>query len=57
MIPQYFVKIEKMPHKPNGKIDRKVLQNYNIKDDFSKIKYRAPRNKTEELLIEVIKKL
>lgn len=56
MIPQYFVKIEKMPHTPNGKIDRKVLQNYNIKDDFSKIKYRAPRNKTEELLIEVIKK-
>ena len=24
MIPQYFVKLEKMPHTPNGKIDRKM---------------------------------
>ena len=55
MIPQYFIKMEKLPHTPNGKIDKKSLPEPNIQEldrEFIKI-----RNKTDEEIIKMIKKM
>ena len=50
MVPSYFVQIEKVPLTPNGKIDRKVLPEPDIKllDD-----YIAPGNEEEKKLVEI----
>ena len=55
MIPQYFIKMEKLPHTPNGKVDKKSLPEPNIKKidkQFIEI-----RNKTDEEIIKIIKKM
>ena len=55
MIPQFFMRLEKMPHTPNGKIDRKALP-----DLDSKLLDRniiQPRNKLDEELINIISKM
>ena len=52
MVPQYFIKMEKMPHTPNGKIDRKALPEPIIEKDKKQIV--APRNETEEFLVKII---
>ena len=48
MIPSYYVKIDKVPLKPNGKMDRKALP----KPDTSNFKtdYVAPENEVQEKL-------
>ncbi|MCP4153013.1 MAG: hypothetical protein GY757_35095, partial [bacterium] len=49
MLPSYFIKMEKIPLTPNGKIDRKTLTQIQI----SNIRFRAymaPRNSIEEKL-------
>lgn len=55
MQPNTITWIPQLPFTPNGKIDRKALQNYEIDTKFTEEKYTLPRNKTEETLIRIIK--
>jgi len=48
MLPQYFVKIDRVPLKPNGKMDRKALPKPDTSDYVSD--YVAPRNAAEKAL-------
>ena len=48
MIPAYYMKIDEIPLKPNGKMDRKALPEPDIKD--FKSDYVEPRNDLEKLL-------
>ena len=57
MIPSYFMQLKQMPLNANGKINRKELPT-----DFSKAISHTnsivpPRNKTEELLLSIFKKV
>ncbi len=56
MIPNTFTIIEKMPTTPNGKIDRKALQNFKID---TKVVHNdeivPPRNELDKILYDVIK--
>ena len=52
MLPQYFVKIDKAPLKPNGKLDRKALPKPDTSDYVSD--YVAPRNETEGALCKAM---
>ena len=55
MLPQYFIRIEKMPHTPNGKIDKKLLPEPNLQESNKEIV--KVRNKIDEELIKIIKKM
>jgi len=50
MVPAYYIRLDKMPLNPNGKIDQKTLPLPEIKVDET---YTSPRNKTEEKLVEI----
>ncbi len=52
MIPAYYIKIDKVPLKPNGKMDRKALP----KPDASNFKndYTAPENETQQKLCDAM---
>ena len=50
MIPSYFIRMDKIPLTPNGKIDRKALPEPEIKAGDG---YAAPRNPVEEKLAEI----
>ncbi|MCK4259562.1 MAG: non-ribosomal peptide synthase/polyketide synthase, partial [Halanaerobiales bacterium] len=52
MIPSYFVQLDKMPLNANGKIDRKALPEPEGNIALG-TEYEAPRNKTEEKLVEI----
>jgi amino acid adenylation domain-containing protein len=49
MIPPYFVIMDHIPLTPNGKVDRKALPE---PEAGAGGEYRAPRNRTEEILAE-----
>ncbi len=55
MIPAYYMKIDKVPLKPNGKMDRKALPQPDAKD--FKTEYIAPTNETEEKLCHAMEKV
>ncbi len=52
MIPSYFIRVEKIPLTPNGKIDRKALESYDI-DTKTKKEYAAPRNEIEQIIARI----
>ena len=55
MIPSYYIKIDNVPLKATGKLDRKALPKPEI-DDF-KSDYVAPTNETEEKLCHAMEKV
>jgi acyl carrier protein len=54
MIPEYFIRLDKMPLKPNGKIDRKALDFYGTKLGTG-IEYVEPENETEKTVATIWK--
>ncbi|MED7818402.1 MULTISPECIES: non-ribosomal peptide synthetase [unclassified Francisella] len=52
MVPDVYIKIDKFPLTPNGKVDRKNLP----KPDLSSLQseYVAPRNKIEEIIVHAV---
>ncbi|RSS88101.1 AMP-binding enzyme, partial [Streptomyces sp. WAC05950] len=49
MVPAVLVPLDRLPLAPNGKLDRAALP----EPDFTGESYRAPRNRTEEVLAAV----
>jgi len=56
MIPSYFVKLDKLPLNPNGKIDRKALPEPDGSITAG-AEYEVPRNKVEEKLTDIWKEV
>jgi amino acid adenylation domain-containing protein/non-ribosomal peptide synthase protein (TIGR01720 family) len=56
MVPSLFIKIDKIPVTPNGKVDRKALPDPDA-GTLSENAYVAPRNETEEVLAEIWQQL
>ncbi|HLP57413.1 MAG TPA: amino acid adenylation domain-containing protein, partial [Candidatus Deferrimicrobium sp.] len=50
MVPSYFVRLEKMPLTPSGKVDRKALPDLDLKTGEA---YVAPRDEMEKKLVEI----
>ena len=55
MIPAYYIKIDKVPLKPNGKMDRKALPKPDASD--FKTDYAAPENETQQKLCDAMAKV
>jgi amino acid adenylation domain-containing protein len=52
MIPSYFVTLDILPMTPNGKTDRKYLENMELKTNNDSL-YSAPRNDVDEKLVQI----
>ena len=56
MMPSTFTLIDAFPFTPNGKIDRKALQNYKISNVSIQTDVAEPRNEIETILVKTISK-
>lgn len=56
MIPSYFVILDTLPLTPNGKINKKALLTYHVEKTNISSTHTKPRNETEEIIINSIKK-
>ncbi|HEU4451594.1 MAG TPA: condensation domain-containing protein, partial [Longimicrobium sp.] len=54
MVPAAFVRVDAIPHTPNGKVDRRALPEPELAADEA---YEAPRTPTEETLAAVFEEL
>ncbi|MFC0781249.1 amino acid adenylation domain-containing protein, partial [Flavobacterium sp. HJSW_4] len=52
MVPSFYVEIESIPLTANGKVDRKALPSVTGEDVIKK-EYVAPRNKEEQLIVDI----
>ena len=55
MIPAYYIKIDKVPLKPNGKMDRNALPEPDTKEFMAE--YAAPTNEAEEKICAAMEKV
>ncbi|MCP4152964.1 MAG: amino acid adenylation domain-containing protein, partial [bacterium] len=53
MVPAHYVPIEAIPLNPNGKVDLKALDHYQIAKFKYQKQYTAPRNELEKKLLEI----
>ncbi|HPI00495.1 MAG TPA: condensation domain-containing protein, partial [Chitinophagaceae bacterium] len=57
MLPSHYVQLDALPLNANGKLDKKALPNPETLGLSSGVAYIAPRNKTEEQLVEIWKEI
>ena len=55
MVPSLFVRVEKMPLTPGGKVDRQALPVPDLSRLCASTEYVAPRTPTEEKLAEIVR--
>ena len=53
MVPKYLVLLDQLPITQNGKVDKKVLMNYNISKEETKASYVAPQTEKQELFCNI----
>ena len=54
MMPSYFIHMEKLPHTPNGKIDRKVLDSLTLELNKNIV---LPKNDVEQKVFDIISEI
>jgi amino acid adenylation domain-containing protein/non-ribosomal peptide synthase protein (TIGR01720 family) len=57
MIPAFFVRLDRLPLSPNGKVDRRVLPDPRAASERSATGYLAPRTATETALAAIWRKV
>jgi amino acid adenylation domain-containing protein len=53
MLPDAFVHCDTFPRLPNGKVDRRALLAMTLDDEIGKVRYQAPGNRIQEILVAI----